>query len=82
MERSLEDGTVVMSICTPDLGITQKGYTTPQPSQPLLKNVVIDGAWELASPSENVSLTSAGGKTSVTATCKDGQPVEFRLKRI
>ncbi len=82
MERSLEDGTVVMSICTPDLGITQKAYTTPQPSQPILKTVVIDGAWELAAPSGSVKLESADGRTSVTATCTDGQPVEFRLKRI
>ena len=82
MERTTGDGTVVMSICTPDLGITRKAYTTPQPSQPLLKKVVIDGEWDIVTPSENVSVTADGGKTSVTATCIDGQPVEFRLKKI
>ena len=82
MERSLEDGSVVMSICTPDLGITRKAYTTPQPSQPLQKKVVIEGSWELASPVEAVSISSEGGRTSVTATCLDGQPVEFRLRRL
>ena len=82
MERSAEDGTVVMSICTPDLGITQKAYTTPQPSQPLKRTVVIDGSWDLASPVGNVSVSAEGGKTSVTATCTDGQPVEFKLKKM
>ncbi|MBO8447771.1 MAG: hypothetical protein IAC29_00685, partial [Bacteroidetes bacterium] len=61
---------------------TQKAYTTPQPSQPILKTVVIDGAWELAAPSGSVKLESADSRTSLTATCTDGQPVEFRLKRI
>ena len=82
MERTAEDGTVVMSICTPDLGITQKAYTTPQPSQPLLKKVGIDGEWELAGPAANVELVREGGLTRVTATCIDGRPVEFRLKKI
>ena len=82
MERTSEDGTVVMSICTPDLGITQKAYTTPQPSQPLLRTVVIDGSWDIVTPAENVRISRDGGKTSVTATCLDGQPVEFHLKKI
>ena len=82
MERTTEDGTVVMSICTPDLGITEKAYTTPQPSQVLRKTVVIEGEWETVSPSEKVHLLRENGKTSVTADCVDGQPVEFLLKRI
>ena len=70
-----------MSICTPDLGITKKGYTTSQPSQPIAKKVVLKGEWELAAPVENVSVSSEGGNTVLTATCLDGQPVEFRLKK-
>ena len=81
MERTREDGTVVMSICTPDLGITQKAYTTPQPSQPLQKNVTVAGMWELASPADGVTVSHEGGNTSVTATCVDGQPVEIILKK-
>ena len=79
MERTTEDGSVVMSICTPDLGITQKGYTTAQPSQPLLRTVVIDGDWALAGEAGNVAIANGDGKTTITATCLDGQPVEFRL---
>lgn len=82
MERTREDGTAVMSICTPDLGITQKGYTTSQPSQPLLRKVVLEGNWELAGTRENVSVSSEDGRTILTATCLDGRPVEFSLRKI
>ena len=70
-----------MSICTPDLGITQKGYTTAQPSQPILKKVVLDGVYSLDGNYMNVELSSEGGRTEITATCLDGQPVEFRLMK-
>lgn len=79
MERTREDGKVVMSICTPDLGITRKGYTTTQPSQVITKEVTLNGKWSLASPSENASLSHVGGKTVVSADCTHGQPVEFVL---
>lgn len=80
MERTREDGTVVMSICTPDLGITQKGYTTSQSSQVIEKKVELNGVYSLAEANEHVTLTVEGGKTSITASCCHGQPVEFILK--
>ena len=79
MERTRKDGTVVMSVCTPDLGITKKGYTTEQPSQVLVKEVVLNGGWSLGKNDDNVSLRSEGGKTYVSARCIHGQPVEFEL---
>ena len=81
MEHALDGGGAVMSICTPDLGITQKGYTTAQPSQPILKKVVLDGVYSLDGNYMNVELSSEGGRTEITATCLDGQPVEFRLMK-
>ena len=81
-ERTREDGLTVVSICTPDLGITKKAYTTPQPSQVIEKKVVVDGDWELAAPADNVRLAKDSGKTAITASCVDGQPVEFTLKRL
>ena len=81
MERTKPDGTIVMSVCTPDLGITQKGYTTTQTSQPLLKKVVLNGVYRLAGDYDNVSLTSDGGNTVVEATCLHGQPVEFIITK-
>ena len=79
MERGKEDGAVVMSVCTPDLGITQKGYTTTQPSQPLVKEIVLNGEWKLADVHENATAKIEGGRTIVSATCLHGQPVEFKL---
>lgn len=79
MERTKEDGSVVMSVCTPDLGITRKGYTTTQPSQPLVKQVTLNGSWKLKEDYGNVAVSVAGGRTTVTATCLHGQPVEFEI---
>lgn len=79
MERSLGEGRSVMSICTPDLGITKKGYTTAQESQPLVRTVVLDGIWETDGENADVSISSDGSRTTVSATCRHGQPVEFIL---
>ena len=81
MERTKEDGSVVMSICTPDLGITKKGYTTTQPSQPLVREVTLNGEWRLKGQYDNVTAAVSGGRTIVTATCTHGQPVEFEIHR-
>lgn len=79
MERTRDDGKVVMSVCTPDLGITEKGYTTTQQSQKILKKVILKGTWSLSSPSENVDLIIEDGNTVISAICLHGQPVEFTL---
>ena len=42
MERTDTDGQVVMSVCTPDLGLTEKTYTTRQESRPIEKEVLLD----------------------------------------
>jgi chondroitin-sulfate-ABC endolyase/exolyase len=80
MERTRDDQTIVMSICTPDLGITEKAYTTPQSSQVLHKKVVLNGTYALAEENPSVTLAIEGGRTVVTAACQHGQPVEFVLK--
>ena len=80
MERTREDGTVVMSVCTPDLGITKKGYTTFQSSQPLVRKVILNGEHVLVGDCSAVNLTSAGEKSILEVTCLHGQPVEFILK--
>lgn len=81
MERTKEDGTIVMSVCTPDLGITQKGYTTAQTSQPLVKKVTLNGIYKLKDQNNNVRLTVDGQNTVIEATCLHGQPVEFILTK-
>lgn len=81
MERTLADGQVVMSVCTPDLGLTEKTYTTRQESQPIEKEVRLSGVWELATPAAGVELAPADAETVLKVTCRHGQPVEFRLNK-
>lgn len=82
MERTKADGSVVMSVCTPDLGITVKGYTTKQPSQPLAREVTLNGKWKLKGALDNVSVRSEGNNTVVSATCIHGRPVEFEMTKL
>lgn len=81
MERTAEDGSVVMSVCTPDLGITEKAYTTPQPSQPVVKIITLNGKYGLQGDCGNVKLDNGNGNTRLTVTCINGQPVEFHLRK-
>ena len=81
MERTLADGQVVMSVCTPDLGLTEKTYTTRQESPPTEKEVRLSGVWELATPAAGVELAPADAETVLKVTCRHGQPVEFRLNK-
>lgn len=41
MERTDADGRIIMSVCTPDLGLTEKSYTTPQESKKIIKEIYI-----------------------------------------
>ena len=81
MERTLADGQVVMSVCTPDLGLTEKTYTTRQESQPIEKEVLVGDGWELAAPIPGVEASTSDAGTLLKVTCRHGQPVEFRLKK-
>jgi chondroitin-sulfate-ABC endolyase/exolyase len=81
MERTREDGSTVMSICTPDLGLSEKTYTTGQISQPIVKKVTLNGTFSLAQPNDNVKLTNESNKTVIEAICQHGQPVEFIIAR-
>ncbi len=81
MERQKEDGTWVMSVCTPDLGITEKGYTTSQPSQPIMKEVSLNGLYSLVGENPSVTITKTDNKTLLEVRCINGQPVEFSLRK-
>lgn len=81
MERTDADGTWIMSVCTPDLGLTDKSYTTMQESQPIVKRVALQGDWQLAEPNDAVERSAAEGRTELKVTCLHGQPVEFRLRK-
>lgn len=81
MHRMAADGTLLMSVCDPNLHINEKTYTTPEPSAPFVKVVHLKGQWQLAEPHEKVQLSAQGELTELKVTCQHGQPVEFRLKK-
>lgn len=43
MERRASDGFLILSVCTPDLGISEKTYTTPQESKVIIKEIDVEG---------------------------------------
>lgn len=81
MQRVDADGTLIISVCDPNLHIKSKTYTTPEPSAPSHKVIRLKGNWQLVQPSEKVQTTAADGRTQVTVTCQHGMPVEFRMVR-
>lgn len=89
MRRTDADGTLVMSVCDPNLHISEKTYTTSEPSAPSVKTFKLRGEWEqtthtykgVSFPETAVNLTAQGGETVVRVTCRHGQPVDFRLKK-
>lgn len=80
MRRTAEDGTLIVSVCDPDLHIKEKTYTTPEPSAPSFKTLHLRGAWSLAVPNEKVKVQSAGDVTEITviwpARTAGGIPIE------
>ncbi len=86
MERK-EGDSRIMSVCTPDLGLNDKSYSTSQESQPLYREVVLEGEWVLfgayADPvfETDVTVRAEEGRTRISVTCRHGHPVEFTLKK-
>lgn len=81
MERAASDTERILSVCAPDLGLTEKSYTTPQPAQPLRREIVLGGAWEPVAADARVEIEPLGADTRIVVACRDGQPVRFRLRR-
>lgn len=72
---------VLMSVCDPNLNISEKTYTTKEPSRPIEKKLVLKGNWTIATPNAKVSVKTGQNETVLTVICQHGQPVEFTLKR-
>lgn len=81
MSKPVDKNQKKMSVCMPDLNISEKTYTTSEPSKPAVKTVVISGNWRAASEMSNVKVIASPEKniTSLQITCVDGRPVEFTL---
>lgn len=69
-----------ISICSPNLNIKEKTYTTSQPSRPVVKQITIKGKWSSTGNSLVKLQTDKNGNTLIQATCQHGQPQEIILK--
>ncbi|WP_337392942.1 chondroitinase family polysaccharide lyase [Prevotella sp.] len=78
MQKASDKG-VVMSVCDPNLNISEKTFTTKEPSRPIVKKIVMKGKWNLAQPNDKVKVQTTATETTLTVTCQHGQPVEFRM---
>ncbi|WP_455664489.1 chondroitinase family polysaccharide lyase [Phocaeicola sp.] len=77
-----EQGTVRISVCSPDLNIAEKTFTTSAPSRPKVKRIVLPGSWDVEQgSSHSISVRAVEAGTEVSVICRDGQPQEFILIR-
>ena len=72
---------ILLSVCDPNLNISEKAFTTKEPSRPIEKKLILKGKWRSATPHEKITVHSNQAETIVTVTCQHGQPVEFTLSR-
>ena len=81
MRQPSEQG-VTMSVCDPNLNISEKAYTTKEPSRPIEKLITLNGKWKDVSGNEKLSISYTGNATILKVICQHGVPVEFSLERL
>ena len=81
MYKKNESG-ILLSICSPNLNIEEKTYTTSQPSRPVVKQITIKGKWDSTGNPQIKLQTDKEGNTLIQATCQHGQPQEITLKPV
>lgn len=77
------DQQTLFSVCDPNLNISEKTFTTKEPSRPIEKKLILKGKWNISSliPDKNISLSTSDKTTILTVICQHGQPVEFTLQK-
>ncbi|MDO4162902.1 MAG: chondroitinase family polysaccharide lyase [Bacteroides sp.] len=79
MRKYLKNGQLLLSICDPNLNISEKTFTTWQASRPIEKILRLKGKWATESENSSISLFYEKEETILTVQCQDGQPIEFSL---
>lgn len=74
-----ENNALVMSVCTPNLNIAEKTFTTKEPSRIIIKELELKGKWHVSAYDKRVKTTYRTGTTQLSVECQHGQPVEFTL---
>lgn len=80
MQRT-EGKDMQISICDPNLNISEKTYTTKEPSRVIKKQLILKGNWKICNSDKQVTATTQEDNTVLTVLCQHGQPVVFRLTK-
>lgn len=70
---------LLLSVCDPNLNISEKAFTTKEPSHPIEKKLILKGQWKCKTLQEDVTVEVGQTETVLTVTCRHGQPIEFIL---
>lgn len=70
---------LLLSVCDPNLNISEKAFTTKEPSRPIEKKLILKGQWKCKTLQEDVTVEAGQTETVLTVTCRHGQPIEFIL---
>ena len=70
---------LLLSVCDPNLNISEKAFTTKEPSRPIEKKLIVKGQWKCKTLQEDVTVEVGQTETVLTVTCRHGQPIEFIL---
>ena len=68
---------LLLSVCDPNLNISEKAFTTKEPSRPIEKKLILKGQWKCKTLQEDVTVEVGQTETVLTVTCRHGQPIEF-----
>lgn len=70
---------IILSVCDPNLNISEKTYTTKEPSRIIKKQLELKGLWKPTKNSKQTEISYKTNSTSLTVYCQHGQPVEITL---
>lgn len=70
---------LLLSVCDPNLNISEKAFTTKEPSRPIEKKLILKGQWKCKTLQKDVTVEVGQTETVLTVTCRHGQPIEFIL---
>lgn len=76
---------LVMSVCDPSLRIPEKtnnSDNTLTESVQMVKELVLEGDWQLINTTNKINLSYNNGQTMLSVKCQYGIPVEFEMKKI
>lgn len=82
IKESINGEKLTLSICDPDLHLSEERYTTAEASTPIRIQMKIVGEWNLSKEQGNCQiLKRSKGVTSIEFTCINGIPIEIDLEK-